>query len=206
MVFTHLLGEIYALWMLSTMKSRSQPISGALSNICPRSAYALNGTSSVYPNGRLSAEQTIGLILVVFAGLIRALCFRALGRQFTFELSLLKNHRLITTGPYQYVRQPSYTGTLCFSTGYTLFMLSPGTLLKECYIGPVSVWGRVSVINFGNTMGIVYAAFQIFHLAELSIWLVRRSFVEDMLMKREFEKEWDEWASRVRWRVIPYIL
>ncbi|GAW00659.1 ICMT-domain-containing protein [Lentinula edodes] len=39
-------------------------------------------------------------------------CYRTLGQLFVFELRIQKDHRLITEGPYAYVRHPSYTGLI----------------------------------------------------------------------------------------------
>jgi len=32
---------------------------------------------------------------------------------------------------------------------------------------------------------------------------IKRTIVEDAMLKKEFGKEWDEWAGRVKYRMIP---
>jgi protein-S-isoprenylcysteine O-methyltransferase Ste14 len=42
--------------------------------------------------------------------------------------------------------------------------------------------------------------------AVLGVWNVAtipRLLQEDEVLKKSFGKEWDEWASRVRWRIMP---
>ena len=47
---------------------------------------------------------------------------RALGRQFAYQARLVEGHRLITAGPYHYVRNPIYTALfgLALATGLVL--------------------------------------------------------------------------------------
>ncbi|KAF9238462.1 hypothetical protein BU15DRAFT_62440 [Melanogaster broomeanus] len=47
-----------------------------------------------------------GSILNIAGGLLRIHCYRVLGRMFTFELSIRKDHKLVTSGPYSVVRHP----------------------------------------------------------------------------------------------------
>ncbi|KAF9644887.1 hypothetical protein BDM02DRAFT_829359, partial [Thelephora ganbajun] len=39
---------------------------------------------------------------------LRLFSFRTLGRHFTYQLAILPSHKLVTTGPYAYIRHPSY--------------------------------------------------------------------------------------------------
>ncbi|KAM5531771.1 hypothetical protein V8D89_014541 [Ganoderma adspersum] len=45
---------------------------------------------------------------------------------FTFEVIIKDDHKLITSGPYSYVRHPSYTGILCLTTGAYLMHFGAG--------------------------------------------------------------------------------
>jgi protein-S-isoprenylcysteine O-methyltransferase Ste14 len=140
--------------------------------------------------------------LIVFGGSIRAACHRKLGRMFTWEASILKDHSLITTGPYRFVRHPSYAGHLCVMVGYFWYLNFPGTFGRECFIGssyPPSLTAK-------SAFGIIYTLFYPVFNGDTIIFLIRRSFAEDAMMKRRFGKEWEEWASRVRWNVIPFVL
>ena len=79
------------------------------------------------PNGkhpdciRLTPTTTLATILVVSGAVIRYWCrFREMGRHFTFHITLLENHKLVTTGPYSIVRHPSYAGTILMAVGQVL--------------------------------------------------------------------------------------
>ena len=53
-------------------------------------------------------------------GLIRYKCYRTLGSMFTFEMSIRKDHILVTSGPYAIVRHPSYTGIILVAIAVSL--------------------------------------------------------------------------------------
>lgn len=40
-----------------------------------------------------------------------------MGHLFTFEMSIREDHRLVTDGPYAWIRHPGYTSVLCTFMG-----------------------------------------------------------------------------------------
>ncbi len=79
------------------------------------------------PQGRLPHPQAfsvIGLVLFVLGMIVRWIAIIHLGRFFTVNVAIAQDHELITTGPYRYVRHPSYTGTLLTFLGFGLCMLN----------------------------------------------------------------------------------
>jgi protein-S-isoprenylcysteine O-methyltransferase Ste14 len=132
----------------------------------------------------------VGWIIAVAGYAIRASAFRALGRMFTYQISIMANHKLITSGPYAWVRHPSYTGALANHLGVAICALSHGSWLRQC---------DVSV-----PVGLSYGAW-----AAYSIWMssvfVRRTELEDEMLKQTFGKQWDEWEKDVRYRLLPGI-
>ncbi|MEO8044554.1 MAG: isoprenylcysteine carboxylmethyltransferase family protein [Spartobacteria bacterium] len=81
---------------------------------------ALPQGSLPYPH----AFYVVGLILFIVGLVIRWIAIVHLGRFFTVNVAIAEDHQLITTGPYRYVRHPSYTGTLLIFLGFGLCMLN----------------------------------------------------------------------------------
>jgi protein-S-isoprenylcysteine O-methyltransferase len=65
-----------------------------------------------------------GLILFVVGIIIRWISIIQLGRFFTVNVTIAKDHQLVTTGLYRYVRHPSYSGTLLTFFGFALCLLN----------------------------------------------------------------------------------
>ncbi|KAI9058497.1 hypothetical protein FKP32DRAFT_1680891 [Trametes sanguinea] len=133
-----------------------------------------------------------GWALATFGSTIRILCFRHLGRQFTYNLSIVDGHKLITTGPYSIVRHPSYIGWMTLTIGSIVMLVAPGSWLAESEILR-STGGRVAVG--------LYTAFQAYVIAMLFPRMQR----EDDALKAQFGDEWVEWTKRTPYRLIPGI-
>jgi len=66
----------------------------------------------------------VGLILFVLGIVIRWVAIIQLGRFFTVNVAIAKDHELITTGLYRYLRHPSYSGTFLIFLGFGLCLLN----------------------------------------------------------------------------------
>ncbi|KAI0270519.1 hypothetical protein BC834DRAFT_841379 [Gloeopeniophorella convolvens] len=115
-----------------------------------------------------------------------------IGRLFTFNLSILENHKLVTTGPYSIVRHPSYTGGALVSWGLTLAAWCPGTWWVEA---------RVIDTVVGKAVAVIWVVFLI-----QGMTIYARAATEDAVLRKEFGKEWEGYASKVPYRYIPGIL
>lgn len=69
----------------------------------------------------LYLEEWLGIVLVAAGVGIRHWAIATLGRFFTFELGLRKEHELVQAGPYRWVMHPAYTGSLFVEFGMCLF-------------------------------------------------------------------------------------
>jgi protein-S-isoprenylcysteine O-methyltransferase Ste14 len=136
----------------------------------------------------LNCRLVLGTLLTALASILRLSSFRSLGHHFTYQLAILPSHKLVTTGPYAYIRHPSYTALPFIISGCALSFTSQGTVLRE--------W-----IGESNADGVVLSVLII--MLYVSLQFVKRAEVEDQVLKEEFGKEWEEWARVVKYRLIP---
>ncbi|KAL0575403.1 hypothetical protein V5O48_006574 [Marasmius crinis-equi] len=132
----------------------------------------------------------LSAVLVMVGGLIRVHCFRALGASFTFELSVQKDHKLVTSGLYSVVRHPSYTGAV-ISLGFAALQhLSRGSWVRESGILDVP-WGRfVIFVWFGG-------------IAVMMGTLMMRIKSEEGILHKEFGEKWEKWREDVPYKLLP---
>jgi len=145
-------------------------------------ALLLGGRSSV---ASIAITRTFlaGWLLLILGALVRTAAYRELGR-FTYELSLRKEHRLVTTGPYAFVRHPSYPGLAMVVVGSLVCFWGPGSWFWECgavnyAVGRAIAWGWVTIVGFSSVNA-----------------LVLRPGLEDQIMEKQFGEEWREYATR----------
>jgi len=134
----------------------------------------------------------VGSASVIIGGLMRLSCYRTLGRLFTYELSILKDHRLVTTGLYGIVRHPSYLGYTFSLIGLCLCLMTRGSWLMET--GVLNSWvGRVVVGSW--------------HVWAWYLWscIFSRAHKEDEYLREQFGQQWVEWQKRVPYRILPCI-
>jgi len=66
----------------------------------------------------------LGLILCGLGFMVSYWARIALGRMYSAEATIQKNHQLVTTGPFRYIRHPVYLGILCFVLGLSFLFRS----------------------------------------------------------------------------------
>jgi len=66
----------------------------------------------------------LGLLIMILGLTIRYYAVMTLGKFFDVKVRIQKNHQLIKTGLYKYIRHPSYTGILLTSFGCCLVLRS----------------------------------------------------------------------------------
>ncbi len=96
-----------------------------------------------------------GLVLFASGIIVLAASMRALGRFYTSYLGIQPEHKLVTTGPYKYIRHRGYLGEVMsmFSIGVSLSSIV-GLILGAVSLGLVLVRIRpeeeMLIDNFGN--------------------------------------------------------
>lgn len=131
----------------------------------------------------------VGTIATVVAATLRIWCFKTLGRLFTFEIAIRPKHELITSGPYAWVRHPSYTGIYLTLFGATASLCSPGTWLLEC--------------GFSSRSAIILVSLWLLKCAFVFRGMALRLIIEDEVLKKAFGESWDEYARRVPYKFVP---
>jgi len=80
-----------------------------------------------FPDSAISYPVGVALF---FCGLfLRWFSIFYLGRFFTVNVAIAADHRVVDTGPYRYVRHPSYTGALLAFVGYGICLSNFASLL-----------------------------------------------------------------------------
>jgi protein-S-isoprenylcysteine O-methyltransferase Ste14 len=77
----------------------------------------------------LAIGHEIGYALVLPGLFLRWYSIIYLGRFFTTNVAIATDHRVIDSGPYQFIRHPSYAGSLLAVLGFSLGMHNWASLL-----------------------------------------------------------------------------
>lgn len=129
---------------------------------------------------------------MAFGTFIRLRSYEALGSLFTFDLCIKPEHRLVTSGPYSFVRHPAYLGSLCLMAGLTFVGLTHGSWIIECAVG-------------SDRSGAMFAT----QCVWISWWVYTagvgytRAVAEDEQMRNRFGEEWERYAMKVRHWFVP---
>lgn len=153
-------------------------------------AHQLPFTSPQIDLSTIPPTILIGTLIMCISSVIRVVSYRYLGRYFTFHLSIKKDHKLVTGGPYAIVRHPGYTGLHMQVLGAGIAMLAPGSVYTE-----LGLWR--------STVGAVGGLVLLAMLVYISLCAGLRTSKEDLALKKEFKEEWEAWAARTPWLLIP---
>ena len=92
-----------------------------------------------------SALFGAGLFIMIAGQLLRWWSVATLGRLFTINVAIREGHQLIDSGPYHYVRHPSYTAILLFHLGSALCLCNFLSLVALTVPTIVALLNRVRV-------------------------------------------------------------
>lgn len=166
-----------------------------------------------------SATFILGAVLLIVSANLRTRCYKTLGDQFRFEVSIQAKHKLVTSGPYSLVRHPSYLALYGDYIGSVAVLVSRGSYFRECVLLPFLRAMACATFPGSERCEAVASSVGIFHIAAMAafvVWLGDLLFIErqlagrlsweDDVLHKEFGKEWELYAERVRWRILPGIL
>jgi protein-S-isoprenylcysteine O-methyltransferase len=88
---------------------------------------APNFPSAALPHGRMFASA--GVVMFVAGLILRWWAIITLGRFFTVDVTIEKDHEVVERGPFRMVRHPSYTGVLLAFVGFALSLCNWAALL-----------------------------------------------------------------------------
>lgn len=102
-----------------------------------------------------TAVAIAGSLLALTGALLAAWAKARLGRLFSPQLGVQKDHSLVTTGPYAVVRHPIYLGIIDFIIGSALYfndlgLLVVGLLFVVYFAAQIRVEERQFAAHFGD--------------------------------------------------------
>jgi protein-S-isoprenylcysteine O-methyltransferase Ste14 len=86
------------------------------------------------------AVRYTGLILMIPGFLLMQAAEKHLGKQFSIQVTLQEDHKLIRNGPYKFIRHPRYLGILMFFLGISLTFRSLIGMFLILALTLVFVW------------------------------------------------------------------
>ncbi|KAF9357164.1 hypothetical protein BGX26_004133 [Mortierella sp. AD094] len=152
-----------------------------------------------------------------FTGLVlRRWSFITLGRFFTYQLTIRPGHLLVQSGPYKFLRHPSYTGAiLCFVSFHSLIW-NEG-LFEVCAVVLTRVLksllgDQLKMTTLSNAISIPHSLFGVgggnWLVVAVALMLFKIVAVrvknEEAMLKEHFGTEWELYASK-RWLFIPLV-
>jgi len=156
--------------------------------------YSLPFISCTFPTSS-GAMVYAGLSCMFLGSTLRIWCYTVMGSMFTFRVSIQPNHKLITTGPYAYVRHPSYLGTLVRSCGIAILAAAAHRgEFAAATCGPAGYLIEALLVCLTLFYGIS------------TVILLRRADSEDRMLHKHFGVEWEKWASRTTNCYLPGII
>jgi len=131
----------------------------------------------VFPKqDNLALVNWIAVGFTCFASVLRVWSKHVIGKFYTMYVNILPDHKLITSGPYRYIRHPLYSA-------FGLFFLSwPLTL--------PNAWAILLAVLLGGLPVIIS--------------LLIRTRVEEEALKDAFSEEWSVYVRRTK-RLIPLV-
>lgn len=189
-----------------------------LRGVCPN-------TTDQFSRLQPSFTFVLGAIVLMLSGLLRRACYVTLGKMFTFEVTIQPGHKLIKTGPYSFVRHPSYLSAVSACLSASVVMLSRGAFVRECLLSRLLQHFNDCMALSGHIYSALWNCAKTFNnltllefltVVILGVWgicvatvtrnVLHRLSWEEELLQKEFKREWTDYTKVVRWRMLPGLL
>lgn len=108
------------------------------------------GIASWKDSGSINMFRLMSVVNILGGGL-RVLCFKTLGKFFTFDLAVQRDQKVIQSGPYAFVRHPSYFAMLLHQAGQS-FTVAYSPLVPSQW-RQRAVWINVVLTLFASVSG-----------------------------------------------------
>jgi protein-S-isoprenylcysteine O-methyltransferase Ste14 len=89
----------------------------------------------------------LGIVLVFIGILFRFWSIQTLGKFFRTRVMIQADHKLITTGPYKYLRNPSYTAILIILIGFGFGIGNWASVLVFFAAGVIAYASRIALVE-----------------------------------------------------------
>lgn len=100
---------------------------------------------AMLPTSESSIFFSTGILLMLLGIFVRQWAIATLGRFFSLSVRVAQDHKVVSNGPYRFVRHPSYTGALLSFAGMGLALGSWGALLVILLMFGLVFGYRISV-------------------------------------------------------------
>ena len=111
--------------------------------------------------GPVALTIVVGLVAGWGGIALRLWSVRTLGRSFQRVVTVNEGQEVVSSGPYRYVRHPSYTGVLLGFLGVGILIANWGSILALAALPAIGYVRRISVEEeaLRRSLGEVYAAY-----------------------------------------------
>ncbi|KAJ3073415.1 hypothetical protein HK102_006010 [Quaeritorhiza haematococci] len=161
-------------------------------------------TSGLCPPAWLSWFELILVVTSLTGCVLRLWAYHTLGRLFTFQIGIRNNHTLVKTGPYTYIRHPSYTGSLVAMASQLLWW---NYIIRETCLS-IATASDKGTFAVGSMVAILLG--WLVHAGSLGVfmfsfaWTMRRIESEERMLRENFGEEWVDYV-KTRKRLIPFV-
>ncbi|KAG2063516.1 hypothetical protein BDR04DRAFT_1062715, partial [Suillus decipiens] len=131
-----------------------------------------------------------GSLFVMVGGMLRLYCILTLRKFWSFQLSIRKEHRIVTNGPYSIVRHPSYADFLLQYIGILITHGSERSWMRQS--------GIIQLLYMKVLLATVFLV-----LTSGVLMTFDRSSSEDKMLQRAMGEDWENWAKKVKYRLLP---